>query len=90
MMRRNSVLRTLVVSLFALVFLTSAHAQYRASLQGTVTDPQGAVLPDATVTLTNKETARSTVTQTNGSGVYNFNGLSPSTYSIKVEKAGFK
>jgi Carboxypeptidase regulatory-like domain len=71
-------------------FMTPANAQYRASIQGIVTDPQGAVVSDATVTLTNQETGQSSSAASNAAGVYNFNGLAPSVYRIKVEKAGFK
>src|SRR6185437_13375457 len=66
-----------------------AVAQYRASLQGTVTDPQGNVIPDATVTLTSKETNVSKTVTTSGSGVYAIPGLAPGTYSLTVEKTGF-
>src|SRR5437763_2024238 len=89
-MCRALLARAVAVFSCSIILLSSANAQYRASLQGTVTDQQGAVLPDATVTLTNKETGRSQVARTNGSGVYNFDGLSPSAYSIKVEQGGFK
>jgi Carboxypeptidase regulatory-like domain/TonB dependent receptor len=80
------------VSLLACVILSAvmAHAQYRASIQGAVTDPQGAVVSDATVTLTNQETGQASTTAANAAGVYNFNGLPPSVYTIKVEKTGFK
>jgi hypothetical protein len=66
-----------------------AAAQYRASLQGTVTDPQGNVIPDATVTLTSKETSVSKTVTTSGSGVYAITGLAPGTYALTVDKAGF-
>jgi hypothetical protein len=69
---------------------TAAHAQYRASIQGTVTDPSGAVVPGATLTLTDKETGRTLTATSNDAGVYNINALKPSTYSITVEKTGFK
>jgi Carboxypeptidase regulatory-like domain len=73
------------------VFLAAAaHAQYRASIQGVVTDPQGTVVSGATVTLTNHETNQTLTTTTNDNGIYNFNGLPPSQYSITAEKQGFK
>ncbi len=68
----------------------TAFAQYRASIKGTVTDAQGAVIPGATLTLTNKETGRSVQSTSNDAGIYNFNGLMPSHYSLSTEKAGFK
>ena len=66
------------------------HAQYRASIQGVVTDPQGAVVPGATVTLTDRETNRALTANSNDGGVYNFNALPPHRYSMTIEKAGFK
>jgi Carboxypeptidase regulatory-like domain/TonB dependent receptor-like, beta-barrel len=67
-----------------------AQAQYRTSIQGTVTDPSGAVVQGATVTLTNNETNQTLQATTTNSGVYTFNALPPSTYTITVEKAGFQ
>jgi hypothetical protein len=78
---------TLVSVCFA---ITSALAQYRASIQGVITDPQGAVVPGATVTLIDKETGRTLTTTSNDTGVYNFQALSPSHYSMTVERTGFK
>ena len=86
----NSFSRAAVVLLGSVCFVGLAHAQYRASIQGTVTDPQGAVVPDATVTLINNETGQALTVNSNPSGVYNFNALPPSTYTMKVEKSGFK
>src|SRR5579864_6801954 len=68
----------------------SAHAQYRASIQGVVTDSQGAAVSGATVTLKNLETNQTLIATTDDSGIYNFNALPPSKYSLTVEKAGFK
>jgi hypothetical protein len=70
--------------------LTAAHAQYRASLQGSVTDAQGAVVSGAKVILTDKETNRTITAETNGAGIFNIGGLPPSHYALTVEKAGFK
>src|SRR5262245_45779701 len=72
------------------VLAPMAAAQYRASIQGTVTDPQGSVVSGATVTLTNEETGQVLKTETNDDGIYNFNGLPPSKFTITVEKTGFK
>ena len=66
-------------SLFCLMaiiaFSTVAHAQFRAGLQGTVADPNGGVVPGASVTLTNNETGRSQQTTTGEGGFYRFSGL---------------
>jgi len=52
---------------------TTANAQFNASLRGTVSDPSGAVIPGATVTLTEKNTGQNKVAQSDGSGIYTFN-----------------
>ena len=79
--------------LFLLVLdlsLSTVQAQYRASIQGVVTDPQGQTVSAATVTLTNHETNQTLTTTTDDNGIYNFSSLPPSQYSITVEKTGFK
>jgi hypothetical protein len=83
-------LRALGMLVCMTVVLCSAQAQYRASIQGVVTDPQENVVSGATVTLTNHETGQVLTTTTNDEGIYNFAGLGPSRYSITAEKAGFK
>jgi len=74
----------------AVLFTGMAYAQYRAGIQGSVTDSQGAVVPDATVTLISQETNVSKQTTSSPSGTYTFNGLAPGAYRLIVEKAGFK
>ncbi len=66
-----------------------AHAQYRASLRGTVSDSQGAVIPGATVTLVDTDTNKTIVSTSDGNGIYNFNALPPAPYRITVEHEGF-
>ncbi|MDR0842345.1 MAG: TonB-dependent receptor, partial [Acidobacteriota bacterium] len=61
-----------------------------ASLRGTVLDASQAVLPGATITVINVDTAVETTTTTNGSGIYNFPSLQPGVYHIIVKAAGFQ
>src|SRR4029077_2476608 len=82
--------RALGILVCLTLVLCSAHAQYRASIQGVITDPQGGVVSAATVTLTNHETGQTLTTTTDENGIYNFSGLAPSPYTLTVEKAGFK
>ncbi len=84
---RRALLLTVTIALIA---MPAARAQFNASIQGTVTDPQGAVIPDAEITLTNTETNIKVVRKSSGGGVYTFNQLSPSTYKIEVRAKGFE
>jgi hypothetical protein len=78
--------------LFALAWFSPAvmQAQFRGSLRGVVTDPQGAVIPGATVTLANKDTGQNQTATTDNNGFYIFNGLAPANYSLTVDATGFK
>ncbi|HMI54183.1 MAG TPA: TonB-dependent receptor [Candidatus Saccharimonadales bacterium] len=71
-------------------FTAGANAQFRAGVQGTVVDSQGAAVSGALVTLKNQETNISKQFTTDDSGVYSFTGLPPAQYVITVEKQGFK
>jgi Carboxypeptidase regulatory-like domain/TonB dependent receptor len=82
-------LRALLMLACMTVVLCSAHAQYRASIQGVVTDPQGAVVSGATVTLKNLDTNQTQTAATDANGIYNFSALAASKYSLTVEKTGF-
>ncbi len=68
----------------------SARAQFNSSVQGTVTDANGAVISSASVKLTNTETNRSQQATTSEDGFYRFTGLAPGSYTLEVEKADFK
>jgi hypothetical protein len=59
------------------------------SVNGTVTDPTGAVIPNAKVTATNVDTGIETPSTTNNDGIYNIRFLQIGNYKIKVEAAGF-
>jgi len=67
-----------------------AHAQTTGQLTGTVQDASGAVIPGATVTLTDQSTGITRVVETNGRGLYAFPSLVPGTYSIKVSAKSFQ
>ncbi|MGI8745482.1 MAG: TonB-dependent receptor domain-containing protein [Bryobacteraceae bacterium] len=79
---------------FFLVFLLAAiplaQAQFKAEIQGTVTDSSGAVIPGADVSLTNLETGKVQKTTTSGEGFYHFAGLAPGRYTVTASKAAFK
>lgn len=59
------------------------------SVRGTISDPQGAVVAGATVTLSNPSTGFSRTTNTDKDGVYQFLQLAPGTYSLVVTMPGF-
>jgi hypothetical protein len=67
-----------------------SQASYTAQIRGTVTDQSGAVIPNATVTITNVGTNISTVAKTDSKGLYLLPGLRPDAYIIKAEAAGFR
>ena len=65
-------------------------AQTTGSLSGTVTDPNGAVVPGAKVEIKKFGTGESRSTTTADNGVFNFQNLAPGEYSLTVEASGFK
>jgi hypothetical protein len=86
---RRSLLCAIVLT--TTVFSASAaHAQFRTSIQGTVTDPTGAVISGATLTLTDTDTNHAITTTSNASGVYNFNALPTDHFNLSISAKGFK
>jgi Carboxypeptidase regulatory-like domain len=73
-----------------LLLASSASAQYRASLRGTVTDTQGAVVVDVKVTLVDTNTSRTLVSISDANGIYQFNALPVAPYRLTAEAKGFK
>jgi hypothetical protein len=79
-----------LITLLAVTFLVgAAQAQFRASLRGTVRDPQGEAIAGATVTLVDTDTSHTIVSTTDGNGIYDFSGLPPAPYRLTVEHDGF-
>jgi len=83
-------LRVLFIAGFALG-LGAAHAQSTNSgdIRGTVTDSTGALLPDVTVTVVDKDTGITKVLNTNRDGLYDTSSIVIGTYRITFEKTGF-
>ncbi|MEO8574991.1 MAG: carboxypeptidase-like regulatory domain-containing protein, partial [Pyrinomonadaceae bacterium] len=71
-------------------FSVLANAQFRAGIQGVITDSAGGTIPGVTVTLTNTETNQSQTTTTSDEGFYRFSNLPPGIYTVAAEKTDFK
>ena len=82
-----------VCILSALILLCAGRADAQAifgSIVGTVMDPSGAVIPNATVTVTDVSKNISQTVQTNGSGNFTVSRLIPDPYIVKVVSKGFE
>jgi len=78
---------------FSLIFITSlvfAQNANTGEIKGAVTDPAGAFVSDATVSVKNVQTGVVTPTKTNQSGLYDVPFLVPGSYTVKFSKQGFK
>src|SRR5215472_8201267 len=65
-------------------------ASYTAQVRGVVKDQSGAMIMDASVTITNDATGISTAAHSDANGLYILTGLRPAVYTIKAEKPGFR
>src|ERR1043166_9143179 len=74
--------------LFSLASVATAQIDTGA-IVGTVRDPSAAVVPNATVTLTNTATGAKQNGVTNSAGEYEFTALRPGTYNVHVSASGF-
>jgi hypothetical protein len=87
-------MRKFTFALMALALVVTGfvaiNAQTNGSISGTVTDPNGAVVPGATVTLVNGATGIKKSVTTSNAGIFDFPTLQPGTYSVTVEGSGFK
>jgi Carboxypeptidase regulatory-like domain len=83
-------------ALIALLFVTALAGYGQAtsvnggSIQGTITDPTGAVVPDASVTITGTDTGSVKVVTTDSAGFYSVGPLNPGNYNVTVTKGGFE
>jgi outer membrane receptor protein involved in Fe transport len=75
----------------ALMFSMPVCAQtFRGTINGSVTDPSGAVVPGAKVTATDSATSAVRTTVSSGAGEFAFTDLPLSSYNVKVEASGFQ
>jgi hypothetical protein len=82
--------KALVFLFVYVLFTTLVSAQTgTSSVRGIVSDAKGAVLPDATVTITDPQNGFSRTTKTDGRGEYQLLQLPPSTYAVTVNGKGF-
>lgn len=78
------------IACFITILPRTALAQASASITGTITDPSGAVVPNAKVTITDEATGVSNNTVSSSAGTYTFKGLLPGKYTVTVEAPGFR
>src|SRR5260221_6514618 len=89
--RRSSSVRIALTALALLLCAAPAFAQFdRGQISGVVKDQTGAVIPGATVTVTNVQTRLPRTSVTDGTGYYIFTALAPGGYDVEVELQGFK
>jgi hypothetical protein len=83
--------RTLTLVTFVLLITVCAFGQaFTGSISGLVTDPTGALLTDATITITDIAKNTNFKTHTNEAGFFLIGQLAPSTYRVTAEKPGFR
>jgi len=73
-----------------IVAITASAQTTTGTISGTVTDPNGGVVPGATVTLVNDQIGNSRVVTTNEEGRFTFAAIQPGKYTVKIERQGFQ
>jgi len=79
-----------ILLLFLLAFTSTAQTIVTGGLSGTITDPTGAVVPGATLTLTNTSTGDTFTAVSGATGTYSFTLLKPGDYTLTAKKESFK
>jgi hypothetical protein len=90
-MRKNSLILLLMIFAGQLFFAANIQAQaIYGSISGTITDSSGAIIPNATITVTSvgKQTSETVVADSDG--FYQKERLQPGLYTVKAEKTGYK
>src|SRR6266851_8025703 len=87
-MRHTSTLYVVLVGLILLSGTLMAQV-LKGSISGTATDPQGAVVPGAKVTITNNATGTSQSTTSDNAGLFRFNLIPAGEYKVEIVASGF-
>jgi Carboxypeptidase regulatory-like domain len=87
--RRRLLSSLSILTVISIFVCSRAGAQETSSITGTVTDPSGAVVPAAKVTVVQTETGTRQSSVTNGDGLYQIPGLSVGHYDLTVTASGF-
>src|ERR1035437_9427036 len=80
----------ILLPLILVLACVGAFAQANSEVTGIVTDQTSAVVGGANITLTDPATGGTRTTISSGAGLYDFAGLNPANYNLKVEAKGFK
>jgi len=85
-------IKACLVAALTMVFCFCAYGQGggNGAITGTVSDPTGAVVPNATVTVTQQSTGIKRSVTTNADGAFDIPSLPPDTYNVSIEASGFK
>jgi hypothetical protein len=83
-------LRAMFLLAGAALFAVGAQAQFKASIQGTITDANGGAVVGAKVSVTNQGTGTTRETVTSAEGFYRIGELTPGKYTVTAEAASFK
>src|SRR6267142_64469 len=91
-MNRLGIFRLIAIVFWVLALMngTAVAQTSRGTLTGVITDPTGAAVVTATVTITHLDTSVKRQTTTNDAGVYRFDAVDLGTYSLSVQKNGFR
>ena len=86
---------TRILGVLALILSASVTPELKAqvlygSVVGTVEDPTGGVIPNATVSLVNKGTGQQLEDKADSGGRYTFSSIVPGSYDLKITSQGFK
>ncbi|HZR57957.1 MAG TPA: carboxypeptidase regulatory-like domain-containing protein [Terriglobales bacterium] len=87
-LRRFGWLLATLVLTACLIGIAFAQSTVTGDLTGVVTDSSGAVVPQASVTLTSDANGGTQVSQTNGQGQYRFTLLKPGSYTVRIKASG--